>query len=240
MGIKSRHWTNTIKRVFLNQWNILLFGGALAAAAMSGHADVAVPLVLAAEVMVLTASTAIPQKSETEPLHVQMERGLSANSRDQFRHIRHRCYELMSQHKIPSSRVLDKLLWDLLKLYAAVDQLDQINQITTETGVRSRLKSLERHLEIAKSENHGERIIKTLTDNIASAAVRLHNLEEAQTKRRVLVVEIGHTTDLIWAAIEALATTGSVEGLDLHLGTSTEFLDIEEDGEIPYILTEAS
>src|SRR5262245_29469417 len=43
------------------RWNLLLFGGAAAAAVVSGHADIALPLVAAAEVTYLAGLTTLPR-----------------------------------------------------------------------------------------------------------------------------------------------------------------------------------
>jgi len=50
-----------IKEAFLFRWNLLVFGGAAAAAVMTGHADVALPLVAAAEVTYLAGLTTLPR-----------------------------------------------------------------------------------------------------------------------------------------------------------------------------------
>ena len=50
-----------IKEAFTFQWNLLLFGGAAAAAVISGHADIALPLVAAAEITYLAGLTTLPR-----------------------------------------------------------------------------------------------------------------------------------------------------------------------------------
>ena len=50
-----------LKEAFVFRWNLLLFGGAAAAAVVSGHADVALPLVAAAEVTYLAGLTTLPR-----------------------------------------------------------------------------------------------------------------------------------------------------------------------------------
>jgi len=68
-----------LKEAFMFRWNLLLFGGAAAAAVVSGHADIALPLIAAAEVTYLAGLTSLPRfqgaidaKSRAE------ERGLTA------------------------------------------------------------------------------------------------------------------------------------------------------------------
>jgi chemotaxis protein histidine kinase CheA len=50
-----------LKEAFMFRWNLLLFGGAAAAAVLSGHADIALPLVAAAEITYLAGLTTLPR-----------------------------------------------------------------------------------------------------------------------------------------------------------------------------------
>ncbi len=50
-----------LKEAFLFRWNLLAFGGAATAAILSGHADIALPLVAAAEVAYLGGLTTLPR-----------------------------------------------------------------------------------------------------------------------------------------------------------------------------------
>lgn len=50
-----------LKEAFTFRWNLLVFGGAAVAAVVSGHADVALPLVAAAEVVYLAGLTTLPR-----------------------------------------------------------------------------------------------------------------------------------------------------------------------------------
>ncbi|HLL21733.1 MAG TPA: hypothetical protein VK427_06365 [Kofleriaceae bacterium] len=50
-----------LKEAFAFRWNLLVFGGAAAAAIVSGHADVALPLVAAAEVTYLAGLATLPR-----------------------------------------------------------------------------------------------------------------------------------------------------------------------------------
>ncbi|MBA3458267.1 MAG: hypothetical protein H0T42_34615 [Deltaproteobacteria bacterium] len=50
-----------LKEAFTFRWNMLVFGGAAAAAVVSGHADIAIPLVVAAEVVYLAGLTTLPR-----------------------------------------------------------------------------------------------------------------------------------------------------------------------------------
>lgn len=104
-----------IKEAFLFRWNLLLFGGAAAAAAISGHADIALPLVAAAEVVYLAGLTTVPsfQAAIDAKAHfenkrleapkntaaardriVEVLRSLSPERRERFLRLRARCVEM--------------------------------------------------------------------------------------------------------------------------------------------------
>ena len=44
---KRAGWTRYFNEAFMYRWNLLILGGAAAAAVLSGHADMALPLVAA-------------------------------------------------------------------------------------------------------------------------------------------------------------------------------------------------
>lgn len=50
-----------LKEAFLFKWNLLILGGGAAAAVLSGHPDVAIPIVAAAEVVYLAGLTTLPR-----------------------------------------------------------------------------------------------------------------------------------------------------------------------------------
>ena len=54
-------WSRYLKEAFLFKWHLLLLGGATAAAFVTGHPDVALPVVAAAEVVYLAGLTTLPR-----------------------------------------------------------------------------------------------------------------------------------------------------------------------------------
>lgn len=100
-----------LKRAFLNQWNLLAFAGAAGFALLSGHADVALPLVLAAEAAYVGLLGTHPKfqkyvdaedaKAARKKTSVSMERTLRQITRSlpreslaRFESLRNRCQEL--------------------------------------------------------------------------------------------------------------------------------------------------
>lgn len=110
-----------LKEAFLFRWNLLLFGGAAAAAVVSGHPDIALPLIAAAEVTYLaglatlprfqgaidakahaegrggsglaTASAAVDQPTARDRI-LDVLKSLSEDRRSRFLRLRARCVEM--------------------------------------------------------------------------------------------------------------------------------------------------
>lgn len=61
VGRKKAGWGRYLKEAFMYRWNLLVFGGAAAAAVLSGHADIALPLVAAGEIAYLAGLTTLPR-----------------------------------------------------------------------------------------------------------------------------------------------------------------------------------
>lgn len=64
-----------LKEAFMFRWNLLLFGGAAAAAVLSGHADVALPLVAAGEIVYLSGLSTLPRFQAAIDAKAAAERG---------------------------------------------------------------------------------------------------------------------------------------------------------------------
>ena len=68
-----------LKEAFMFRWNLLAFGGATAAAVLSGRADIALPLVAAAELVYLGGLTTLPRfQAAIDAKARHEERGLPA------------------------------------------------------------------------------------------------------------------------------------------------------------------
>lgn len=106
-----------VKEAFFFRWNLLLLGGAAAGAVLSGQADIALPLVAAAEVTYLAGLSTMPRfqaaidakaYGETRPVTqqpaqdpasardriVEVLRSLSEDRRARFLRLRARCVEM--------------------------------------------------------------------------------------------------------------------------------------------------
>jgi hypothetical protein len=107
-----------LKEAFLFRWNLLLLGGAGAAAVLSGHADIALPLIAAAELTYLAGLTTLPRfqsaidararaedrgVTQAEPARdavsareriIDVLKSLSEDRRARFLRLRARCVEM--------------------------------------------------------------------------------------------------------------------------------------------------
>lgn len=118
--IKKAGLLRYLKEAFQFRWNLLVLGGATAAAIVSGHADVALPLIAAAEVTYLTGLASLPRfqsaidarsHAETKGLArtatgnpanavpardrlLEVLRSLSEDRRSRFLRLRARCVEM--------------------------------------------------------------------------------------------------------------------------------------------------
>ncbi len=106
---------NYIKNAFLYRWNLLFFLGGSAFAAISGHADALVPIVMGLELAYLTALTSMPRFRTAIDAKVAMEGrevdvraadvnaqdtlrrmldGLPLSSKSRFLTLRQRCFDM--------------------------------------------------------------------------------------------------------------------------------------------------
>jgi hypothetical protein len=117
--IKKAGLLRYLKEAFQFRWNLLILGGATAAALVSGHADIALPLIAAAEVTYLAGLTSLPRfqgaidakaRAEEKGLArgaagnpnavpardrlLEVLRSLSEDRRSRFLRLRARCVEM--------------------------------------------------------------------------------------------------------------------------------------------------
>jgi hypothetical protein len=164
-----------LKKAFLSQWNLLIFLGALGFAALSGHADVAIPLVLAGETAYLGFLGGNPrfqkyvdaqehklEKARADALAVdRLLAALPPAQLRRFEALRDRCLalreiaaqlreagggdSLRSLDEIQLSD-LDRLLWIYLRTLYTQHMLGQFLENTSREAIEAELKGLEQRL----------------------------------------------------------------------------------------------
>jgi hypothetical protein len=80
---KRAGWFRYLKEAFRFRWNLLFLGGAAAAALISGHADVVLPLVAAAEITYLAGLGSVPRfQAAIDARHHRENRGAAVSGDD--------------------------------------------------------------------------------------------------------------------------------------------------------------
>lgn len=216
-----------IKRAFLFRWNMLLFIGATAAAAMTPWPDAMLPLVAAVEAAYLGGVIASPKFRRAIDAQVHQDSRaksspgsksiqdivsmLSMEARRRFEQVRGRCVEMRTIAQgvrggaaaqagdDMSTPALDRLLWVFLRLLVSQEALGRFLQRTDPNEIRNRINEAK-----AKLELHGtgdERMRRSLQDGVAAQELRLENYERAQKNSEFVRVEL----DRIEARIQAIA-----------------------------------
>lgn len=211
-----------LKRAFLHRWNLLLFLGATAAAAISPFPDALIPLVLAAEVAYLGGLVSRPRFRDAIDAQVHQEaqhqevagslaeivNSLLPPSCQRFDALRSRCLEMKSiaqgvagqtsSSDDLSTPALDRLLWIFLRLLVSQQWIDRFLHSTNESEITARIDEAKKRLTSANTPE--ERIKHSLEDSVAAQELRLQNYNKASENAEFVRLEL----DRIEAKIQAL------------------------------------
>lgn len=226
-----------LKAAFLYRWNVLLFGGAVAAAMLTPWPDALLPLIGAAEAVYLTgmvssdkfrrATEAAVYHAERKPQIAQSQRALQDTiyslpiaSRDRFQRLRDRCLEMRAiatgvrggamnapAAEDSSTAALDRLLWAFLRLLVSQEALTRFLRTTRRDEILARLDEAQERLKSAGTGD--ERLRHSLEDSASVQKARLDNYDKALANYDFVRVEL----DRIEAKIHAL-TEASVNRQD--------------------------
>ncbi len=227
---KSAGLGEYLGRAFRYKWNLLLFLGGVAAAALTPVAGGLIPLVLAAEAAYLGGLVAHPRFREAVDAQVYQETkapqaiaanqslasvmsALSPESRRRFEQVRNRCLEMRSiaqgvrggqgrAGEDLSTTALDRLLWVFLRLLVSDEALRQFLDQTNVDEIRARLEETTKKLEAAKGGD--ERFVHSLQDSVAAQQLRFDNYGRAKQNAEFVHLEL----DRIEAKIQVLAESG--------------------------------
>ncbi|MBS1122706.1 MAG: hypothetical protein H6Q90_4934 [Deltaproteobacteria bacterium] len=227
-----------LKEAFMFRWNLLLLGGAAAGAIVSGHADVALPLIAAAEVTYLAGLTTLPRfQGAIDAKARAEERGLGAPSSSQ-------------QPALDQQSARDKIL-DVLKsltedrrsrflrLRARCVEMSRIaNAVRGEThdasGASTELRTpaLDRllwvFLRLLLSEQAISRFLQA-TDE-AGIDKTVTDLKGRRKKRADSVGEANHADDKIIRSLDDSITTAELRRENVEKAkTNAEFVAAELD-----------
>lgn len=138
--------------------------------------------------------------------------GLEEDSRTRFEHLRTRCLTMRGiargvrgtagagEGDDIRTPALDRLLWVFLRLLSSEQALERFTATTDEDEIEARLEDLKAR-EAAARQRGDERILRSLTDSIATAEMRLENYRKAEGNLEFVRVEL----DRIEGKIQALS-----------------------------------
>ncbi len=218
-----------LREAFLFRWNLLLFLGAAAAAALSPFPDVALPLVGAAEALYLGALTSQPRFRAAVDARAHAERGSAAAppqtlidllealdppARSRFDRLRTRCLDMQRLAQGVRGQgagdagadairtpALDRLLWAFLRLLGANQALQRFLAATDEAALQREMAELKAKRAQAEGRKD-ERLTRALTDAISTAELRLDNHAKAHSNAEFVSVELDRIEGKIQAVVE--------------------------------------
>ncbi len=257
MSRKKAGWFRYVKEAFMYRWNLLVLGGAAAAAVISGHPDVALPLVAAGEIAYLAALTTLPRfQGAIDAKARSEERGaggsvasavtgdgttakqrltdvlgsLEPDSRNRFLRLRARCVEMSrianavrGDTSDPSGAAaelrapaLDRLLWVFLRLLLSQQALGRFLRAADGAGIQRQLDELTTRQKEAEAKGD-ERILRSLTDSVATAQLRLDNYNKARNNAEFVTVELDRIESKIQALTEMAISHQNPDELSIQV-----------------------
>jgi hypothetical protein len=235
---KKAGWFRYLKEAFLYRWNLLFFGGAVTAAAISPVPDIALPLVAAAELTYLGGLVTLPRFQAAIDAKARAEaraagttgpasagdarerlmdvlRGLGDDRRNRFLRLRARCVEMQrlanavrgdtrddsgasQELRAPA---LDRLLWVFLRLLLSEQALERFLRAADGALLEKNLADLETRRKAAESRGD-DRILRSLTDSLATAQLRVDNFHKAKSNAEFISVELDRIENKIQALTE--------------------------------------
>jgi hypothetical protein len=246
-----------LKRAFFAKWNVLLFLGGAAAAAMSPWPDALLPIVGAMEAAYLGLLIGSPKfrgavdaeawRAAKAPARAAQASSpvqeilvtLSPESRRRFEQLRGRCLDMRGiatavrgqagparPGEDLSTPALDKLLWVFLRLLVSREALGRFVERTSSEEIRARLADAR-----AKLEAHAggeERIVRSLTDNVAAQEQRLENYERARKNGQFVDLELDRIEAKIQALTESSVNRGDPDLLSSQIDSVAESMQSTE------------
>jgi hypothetical protein len=217
-----------LRTAFTARWNLLLFGGGVAAAFVSGLPGIILPLVAAGEIYYLAsmlandrfraaveaqdakarrAAEAVGAREAYERIRKRLPRPLLARF-DQLRDHCLKLVELAGSMRGPDTAApdggtlesLDRLLWGYLRMIWGAANLSEFLDHTDDGSIRSRIADLEKRLAKLPPGADGQ-MRAALEDHLKTSRERLANIDEAKRKLDVVAAEI----ERLEAKIAALA-----------------------------------
>lgn len=194
-------WWSYVRKAFTWRWNLLVFGGGVVAALLSGAPDVALPLVAAAELVYLGGLTAAPKfRAAVEAeLHAQrapaeqadraqkslgqLLAGLAPARRERFQRLLARCLDMkriaagVRGHSgelggdTVATPALDRMLWAFVRLLWSQQALERFLKSTDHAAIEQRITELQQKIADIKAKREGAPELAPEHDKIMRALV---------------------------------------------------------------------
>ena len=216
---------------FTTKWNMLFFGGGVAAAFISGFPGIILPLVLAGEIYYLASmlgnerfrsaveaqDAKARRTAETEAARAAYDRirkQLPPKLLLRFDQLRDHCLklvELAGSMRGPDAggpdknalESLDRLLWGYLRMIWGASTLSDFLDRTDDGAIRAQIADLERRLgKLAQADPDSGAMRAALEDHLKTSRERLGNIEEAHRKLDLVAAEIERLESKIAALAE--------------------------------------
>jgi len=223
------------------RWNLLVLGGATAAAVLSGQAGVVLPLVAAAEIAYLGLATSSPRFRKAAEAAGRAVPGAAANAAGpaevenvravltpaewaRFQSLRDRCAALTRIGRqlrgaegggLDDLRTdaLDRLLWMFLKLLVSKNALDRFLATVDAGELRVDLQQSERRVAEARKAARPEALLRAMDDKLETMRQRLANCQRAAENRETVVAELDRVEQKIAAVSEGSLTAREAEAI---------------------------
>jgi hypothetical protein len=241
-----------LKEAFLFNWNLLLFGGAVAAAAIAPAPDITIPLVFAGEIAYLAMLSTIPrfqaaidararaEGRSTGPMAenapnpkqrlLEVLGGLEQERQHRFLRLRARCLDMQrianavrGETRDASGAAedlrtpaLDRLLWVFLRLLLSEQAVKRFLAATDIGTVKTGLARLKERQATAQA-SADERILRSVTDAIATAELRIENYEKARSNAEFINLELDRIEQKIHALMESAVSHTDPDQLSVQV-----------------------
>ena len=243
-----------VKRAFLQRWNLLLFVGGVAAAAISPIPDAVLSLVAAGEIIYLTglvsnmrfrqAIDAELYKASRQQAAVAGQRSLQEivatfpfEARSRFEQLRTRCLEMRAIAQGVRGRqelggedlntqALDRMLWVFLRLLTSQQYLQRFLERANEVEIGNRLA--EAQSKLVGHSGGDERIVRSLQDSVAVQQQRLDNYSKAKQNAEFVHAELDRIEAKIQAITEAAVNRQDPDFLTSQIDSVSESMQSTE------------
>ena len=226
-----------LKEAFAFRWNLLIFGGAVAAAFISPSPDIILPLIAAGELAYLAGLVTLPRFQRAIDAKAHAEKGrpggataepgaaqqrlldvlrsLEPARKERFLRLRARCVEMQrianavrgdthdpsgasQEFRTPA---LDRLLWVFLRLLLSQQAIERFLRATDGALLQQNLVSLQERQRAATTKGD-ERILRSVTDALATAELRRDNHQRAVSNGEFISLELDRIEQKIHALTE--------------------------------------